>query len=134
MCAWTANAALLIHGQSTPLSHNVFETHGLSYSYDKCECSVHPLRISVSVDSHCPQVRGGWLPEQSVCAVLNSDRFNLSVTGLFVTDLALLLIMLVGILRLHLHIFGLGQLLWKQVGDATSPPLRSLRRFPFERV
>jgi hypothetical protein len=108
-----------------------FETHGLLYSYDKCECSVHDFCI---VESHCLQIRGAWLPVQSVCAVSNSDNFNLSVTSLFVTDMLLLLIMLVGLLRLHLHIFGLGKLLWKQVGGATSRPLRSLMRFPCERV
>ena len=53
---------------------------------------------------------------------------------MFITDVVLLVIMLVGLLRLRLHIYGLGELLWKQVGDATSRLLQSLMRFPFERV
>ena len=55
---------------------------------------------------------------------------------MFITDVVLLVIMLVGLLRLRLHIYGLGELLWKQVGDATSHLLllQSLMRFPLERV
>jgi hypothetical protein len=76
----------------------------------------NPPKISVSVNSHYLQVRVAWLPELNLCGVLNPDIFTLSVTSMFVTDVILLLIMLVGLLRLRLHIFGLGQLLWKQVG------------------
>jgi hypothetical protein len=86
------------------------------------------------MDSHCLQIRSAWLPEKSVCAVLNSNNFTLGVTSMFITDVVLLLIMLVGLLRLRLHIFGLGQLLWKQVGDATFRLLRSFICFPCERV
>jgi hypothetical protein len=84
------------------------------------------------VDSHCLQIRSAWLPEQSVCAVLNTNSFTLGVTSMFITDVILLLIMLVGLLRLRS--FGLGQLLWKQVGGATFRPLRSFICFPCERV
>jgi hypothetical protein len=127
MCAWTANVAFLIHGQSTPSPTILFETHtgGLLYSYHTCECSIHP-QISVSVDSHYLQIRSAWVPEQSVCAVSKINNVTLGVTSMFTTDVILLLIMLVGLLRLRR--FGLGKLLWKQVGDATSRPLRSLMR------
>ena len=84
--------------------------------------------------THHQQVRAGWVPELSACGVLNPDSFKLSITSMFITDIVLLVIMLVGLLRLRLHNFGLGELLWKQVGHATSRPLRSLMRFPCERV
>ena len=84
------------------------------------------------MDSDCLQIRVAWVPEQRACRVLNTE--SPSVTTMFVTDVVLLVIMLVGLLRLRLHVFGLGELLWKQVGDVTSCPLRSLMRFPFERV
>jgi len=70
---------------------------------------------NVALLIHCiTRVRVAWVPEQSACGALNTDRFKLSVTGMFITDVALLLIVLVGLLRLRLHIFGLGQLLWRQ--------------------
>ena len=84
------------------------------------------------MDSDCLQIRVAWVPEQSACRVLNTE--SPSVTTLFVTDVVLLVIMLVGLLRLRLHIFGLGELLWKQVGHATFRLLQSLMRFLCERV
>ena len=68
-------------------------------------------------DCDCLQIRVAWVPELSACGVLNTDSFKPSVTTMFVTDLVLLLIMLVGLLRLRLHNFGLGRLLWNQVSD-----------------
>ena len=123
----------LVNVVPTPIFKG-FETHDLSYSYDTCECPIRPPIISVSVDSACLQIRVAWVPELSACGVLNTDRFKPSVIAMFVADMALLVIMLVGLLRLRLHIFGLGELLWKQVGHATSRPLQSLMRFPCERV
>ena len=94
----------------------------------------HPRRISVFLESHYLQVHAAWVPEESVCILSNTSSFKLSVTSTFITDVVLLVIMLVGLLRLRLHIFGLGELLWKQVGHATFRPFRSLMRFPCERV
>ena len=95
---------------------------------------MYPPRISVSVKSHFLQVRAAWLPELSTCTLLHQTGYKPSVTSMFVTDVVLLVIMLVGLLRLRLHIFGLGELLWKQVGDTTFRPLRSLISFPCERA
>lgn len=63
------------------------------------------------------------MPAQSVCVVLNTESSNENVTSTLVTDVVLLLTMLVGLLRLRLHgsMFGLGQLLWRQVGTGASP-------------
>jgi hypothetical protein len=51
--------------------------------------------------------------------VLNPESSKLNITVLLVTDIVLLLTMLVGLLRLRsdgIGTFGIGQLLWKQVG------------------
>ena len=88
------------------------------------------------MNSYHLQIRVAWVPEQGACEMLNPDSFKPSITSMFITDVVLLVIMLVGLLRLRLHIYGLGELLWKQVGDATSHLLllQSLMRFPLERV
>ncbi|KAI0270473.1 hypothetical protein BC834DRAFT_516165 [Gloeopeniophorella convolvens] len=63
------------------------------------------------------KARSAWVPEQSTCAFLDtySTRNNILVT--FVTDIVLLAIMLVGLLRVQQRggsLLGLGRLLWKQ--------------------
>ncbi|KAN0141800.1 hypothetical protein V8E53_000262 [Lactarius tabidus] len=62
------------------------------------------------------RVLSTWAPEQSVCVVLNTDIGVKNVITTLVSDVALLLTMLVGLLRLRRHgtVFALGQLLWKQ--------------------
>jgi hypothetical protein len=74
------------------------------------------------LSADCLQVLSTWAPEQSVCVVLNTDIGVKNVITTLVSDVALLLTMLVGLLRLRRHgtVFALGQLLWKQVGNAAS--------------
>ena len=51
--------------------------------------------------------------------MLNPESNKLNIIVLFVTDIVLLLMMLVGMLRLRsdgIGTYGVGQLLWKQVG------------------
>jgi len=61
------------------------------------------------------RLRAAWEPVRSACVSLQTEDSILSLLNLLVTDLALLLIMLVGLLRLrHGHALGLTQLLWKQ--------------------
>ena len=53
------------------------------------------------------------------CAIVNVQSNKSTFISIFATDLALLLIMLVGLLRLRSPgggWFNLGRLLWKQVG------------------
>jgi hypothetical protein len=61
-----------------------------------------------------------WSPEQSTCAVINfeSSKGQLTVVMTLITDVLLLLIMLIGLLRMRLEAGGalsLGRILWKQV-------------------
>jgi hypothetical protein len=53
-----------------------------------------------------------------MCAVLNIESIKPNIIVTLITDITLLLIMLVGLLRLRRYgagTFGLGRLLWKQV-------------------
>ncbi|KAF8261255.1 hypothetical protein EI94DRAFT_1810575 [Lactarius quietus] len=61
-------------------------------------------------------LRSEWMPAQSVCGVLNTDSSKKNIIAVLVSDVALLLTMLVGLLRLRRSstMFGFGQLLWKQ--------------------
>ena len=62
--------------------------------------------------------RSAWLPDQQICAVLNTEGNKLSIISALVTGIVLLIIMLVGLVRMGCHgsgAFRLGQLLWKQV-------------------
>ncbi|KAH9984322.1 hypothetical protein BJV74DRAFT_587430 [Russula compacta] len=63
------------------------------------------------------RIRSAWEPTQRVCYTLNmeSQKFNIVIS--LANDIALLLIMVVGLLRLRYHsdgAFKLGRLLWKQ--------------------
>ncbi|KAF8261249.1 hypothetical protein EI94DRAFT_821028 [Lactarius quietus] len=64
------------------------------------------------------RLRVAWMPALSICEVLNTESSIQTVVTTLVTDVVLLLIMLVGLLRLRVRdtvtVFGLGQLLWKQ--------------------
>ena len=62
----------------------------------------------------------------------NTESSKANIISVLVSDVVLLFTMLVGLLRLRQHgtIFGLGQLLWNQVGGATSRLLSSLISFP----
>ena len=65
--------------------------------------------------------------------MLNTERSKDNIIALLVSDVVLLLTMLVGLLRLRKDgtLFGLGKLLWKQVGDVHSPSLASLITYMF---
>ena len=55
----------------------------------------------------------------STCEIVNLDISKLNILATLATDIILLLIMFFGLLRLGFHdrgAFGLGRLLWKQVG------------------
>jgi len=63
--------------------------------------------------------RSSWAPAEGLCVELNTDSSKYNVSATLATDMTLLLIMLAGLLRIHLQgggMFGLGHLLWKQVG------------------
>ncbi|KAF8264185.1 hypothetical protein EI94DRAFT_510679 [Lactarius quietus] len=62
------------------------------------------------------QIHAKWAPTESVCGVLNPETTKLTIIGALIADVALLLTMLIGLLRLRVHgtMFALGQFLWKQ--------------------
>jgi len=63
------------------------------------------------------KIRAVWMPIVDSCNVLNVESTKLNIIITLGTDIILLLIMLVGLLRLNLHesgAFGLGRLMWKQ--------------------
>jgi hypothetical protein len=96
---------------------------GFLHRYHTGEYSHRPGILDLPTD--CPQVRVAGLvagvPAQSVCEVLNTESNMQNVVTTLVTDVVLLLTMLVGLLQLRPYgtIFGVGKLLWKQVGNAT---------------
>jgi hypothetical protein len=58
------------------------------------------------------------MPIVDSCNVLNVESTKLNIIITLGTDIILLIIMLVGLLRLNLHesgAFGLGRLMWRQV-------------------
>jgi len=64
------------------------------------------------------QIRDEWVPLAFSCGAPNIKSNKLAITAMPVTDLALLFIMLIGLLRLRHRgggRFSLGRLLWKQV-------------------
>jgi hypothetical protein len=65
-----------------------------------------------------PKLRSSWLPAERTCVPVNLESSVLNLVAMLVTDIALLLIMFVGLIRLRHHggfKFGLIQLLWRQV-------------------
>jgi hypothetical protein len=63
------------------------------------------------------------LPEENLCTLLNVDSTKPAIIGSFFSDIALLLIMLIGLLRLRREgggAFALGRTLWKQVRVGSS--------------
>jgi hypothetical protein len=56
--------------------------------------------------------------DQLTCVTVNTEGSKPSIVSILVTDIVLISIMLLGLLRLRCHgggAFGLGKLLWKQV-------------------
>ncbi|KAN0118818.1 hypothetical protein V8E52_004929 [Russula decolorans] len=62
------------------------------------------------------QLRAVWSDESSSCVMTNPDSNNITIIVSMACDVALLVILLVGLLRLRLEIgeFGLGRILWNQ--------------------
>jgi hypothetical protein len=64
------------------------------------------------------QLRSAWAPAQLKCVPSNTNINLPYVISMLVTDIALLLMMLVGLFRLRYHndgVFSLARFLWKQV-------------------
>ena len=69
------------------------------------------------------QLRATWDPILRACAILNSEEFKLTFIVTLITDTILLGTMLIGLFRPlsdGSYAFGIGRLLWKQVGSACS--------------
>jgi hypothetical protein len=65
-----------------------------------------------------PKLRATWIPAESTCVPVNMESNVLNLVAMLVTDIALLLIMFAGLIRLRRQggfKFGLIQLLWRQV-------------------
>jgi len=64
------------------------------------------------------QIRTTWEPLLATCIIANIHSTKLNMITALITDVVLLLIMLIGLLRLGFHepgVFGIGYLMWKQV-------------------
>jgi hypothetical protein len=60
-----------------------------------------------------------WVPAMSTCVISNIHSTKLNMISTLITDVVLLLVMLIGLLRLGFHesgVYGLGHLMWRQVG------------------
>jgi len=78
------------------------------------------MNIMDHLDSPHPQIRSRWTPEATGCLLVsgNAQSAKANLISTLITDTALLVIMLTGLLRLGFHergAFGVGRLLWKQV-------------------
>ena len=65
------------------------------------------------------QIRATWVPATTSCLAFNIVSMKPAVISTFTTDIILLLVMLSGLFRLNFHesgVFGLGHLMWNQVG------------------
>jgi len=67
------------------------------------------------------QIRALWIPEpgSGSCVTTNINSTKLNMITTLITDIALLLIMLIGLLRLGFDgpgVFETGRLMWRQVG------------------
>jgi len=63
------------------------------------------------------RIRATWTPDAATCSVLNFQSNKLNVIIMLSTDIVLLVIMLIGLLRRGFHersAFGIGRLLWRQ--------------------
>jgi hypothetical protein len=65
------------------------------------------------------QLRSIWLPDQG-CIIINPDvdEYKANLISVLITDIVLLIIMLLGLIRLRCHeggAFRLRHILWKQV-------------------
>jgi hypothetical protein len=70
------------------------------------------------LDLSHPQLRASWVPLMTTCIISDLHSTKLNMIATLITDVTLLLIMLIGLLRLGFHepgVYGLGHLMWKQV-------------------
>ncbi|KAH9967689.1 hypothetical protein BJV74DRAFT_868934 [Russula compacta] len=74
--------------------------------------------INVSFLVHgISQLRGGWEPIEGICMALNIESTKPNIIVTLITDITLLTVMLLGLLRIRSDgggRFGLGGLLWRQ--------------------
>jgi hypothetical protein len=87
------------------------------------------------------QIRSTWDPAQDSCDNPNVKSNIVTIISMFITDILLLVIMLIGLLRMGRRGTGafslgrLGRLLWKQVRRCTTVvSLFSLMCFPSDRA
>jgi len=63
------------------------------------------------------RLRATYVPKQQSCMIRDTERSKLNIIATLITDVILLVIMLIGLIRSRHYggdTFGLGQLLWKQ--------------------
>jgi len=63
------------------------------------------------------RIRAVWVPAMSTCVISNIHSTKLNMISTLITDVVLLLVMLIGLLRLGFHesgVYGLGHLMWRQ--------------------
>ena len=124
------------HGTPTLRSSSTVSRYSLHYLFKVLESSWDWFFDSHHTGeySHCPhrvlgvgrligpQLHAAWVPAQNVCVVINTESTRKNVTATLVTDVVLLLIMLVGLLRMpqYGNMFGLWKILWRQVGNEVS--------------
>jgi hypothetical protein len=140
ICAWTTSLAFQIHSKSTLSPQTICSKNrkshlsGFLHRYHTGEYFHPPAWGFRGPLTHCQPLHSEWVPEQSACVVLNTERSKDNIIATLVSDVVLLLTMLVGLLRLRKDgtLFGLGKLLWRQVGGAHSPSL--IAHIYFERV
>jgi hypothetical protein len=64
------------------------------------------------------QIRATWEPLLATCIITNIHSTKLNMITTLITDVVLLLIMLIGLLRLGAHepgVYGMGRFMWRQV-------------------
>jgi hypothetical protein len=84
----------------------------VNFNFDCFQC-FGPARLT-----RLPKLRATWSPEALTCIVHNFDSTKPAIIGSLVSDIGLLLIMLIGLLRLRRESGGflaLGRTLWRQV-------------------
>ncbi|KAI0284179.1 hypothetical protein BC826DRAFT_1056491, partial [Russula brevipes] len=74
------------------------------------------INIVISIQS-AARIRSSWNPALGTCNLLNVQILKLNFISTLITDIVLLLVMLVGLLRLRLDgggMLSMGRILWKQ--------------------
>jgi len=74
------------------------------------------INVALSIQS-AARIRSSWNPALETCTLLNAQIIKLNFISTLVTDIVLLLVMLIGLLRLRLDgggMLSMGRILWKQ--------------------